>query len=106
MVSILTSYFLWAYPLAQVAFAIPTHLKRSAGPVKFEIDLTWETNALDGVPRQMILMNGQFPGPPLQLVQGDEVEFLVNNYLPFGTSVHFRGMTHSKKLWFLCLCRS
>ena len=42
--------------------------------VRFGINLTWEANAPDGNPRQMILMNGQFPGPALELDFGDEVE--------------------------------
>ncbi len=42
--------------------------------VHFKVDLTWETNAPDGNPRQMILTNGQFPGPVLELNFGDEVE--------------------------------
>lgn len=42
--------------------------------VRFEIDLTWQTHAPDGNPREMILMNGQFPGPQLNLQYGDRVE--------------------------------
>ena len=42
--------------------------------VHFEIDLTWETHAPDGVPRKAILTNGQLPGPPLYLDYGDDVE--------------------------------
>ena len=42
--------------------------------VFFEIDLTWETKAPDGQPRNVILSNGQFPGPRLELDYGDDVE--------------------------------
>ena len=42
--------------------------------VHFEANLTWETRAPDGNPRQIILTNGQFPGPALELDYGDEVE--------------------------------
>ena len=42
--------------------------------VHFDVDLTWETRAPDGNPRQMILTNEQFPGPVLELDYGDEVE--------------------------------
>lgn len=45
-----------------------------AETVKFELDLTWEKGAPNGTPRQMIFMNGQFPGPELRLNQGDDVE--------------------------------
>ena len=42
--------------------------------VPFDVDLTWESKAPDGNARQMILTNGQFPGPTLELDYGDEVE--------------------------------
>ena len=42
--------------------------------VFFEINLTWETRAPDGQPRNVILTNGQFPGPQLNLDYGDDVE--------------------------------
>jgi len=42
--------------------------------VYFELDITWETYAPDGNPRQMVLMNGQFPGHQLNLDYGDSVE--------------------------------
>jgi hypothetical protein len=64
-----------------------------AAVVPFVITLTWGTVAPDGVPRKAILTNGQFPGPALYLDQGDEVEFLVVNFLPFSTTVHFHGMS-------------
>jgi Multicopper oxidase len=42
--------------------------------VKFPITLTWEKGAPDGFERDMILMNGQFPGPLLEMNEGDNVE--------------------------------
>jgi hypothetical protein len=46
----------------------------SAARVPFELDLTWEKGAPDGNARDMIFMNGQFPGPHLVVDQGDDVE--------------------------------
>lgn len=63
----------------------------SAHVVRFKITLTWEEWAPAGTARKMILTNGQFPAPPLYLRQGDDVEFMVDNQLPFATSVHFHG---------------
>lgn len=60
-------------------------------PVRFEITLTWEDHEVAGLNRKTILSNGQFPGPILQLQQGDDVEFVVKNQLPFSTTVHFHG---------------
>ena len=45
-----------------------------AARVVFPITLTWQTNAPDGFDRKMIMINGQFPGPLLNLEQGDDVE--------------------------------
>lgn len=63
-----------------------------AARVHFDLDLTWEAGAPNGQERQMIFVNGQFPGPPLILDQGDEVTVTVTNHLPFNTSVHFHGI--------------
>jgi hypothetical protein len=60
--------------------------------VPFEITLTWETAAPDGFERKVILTNGQLPGPPLYVDQGDDIEFSVLNLMPFETTVHFHGM--------------
>ena len=42
--------------------------------VRFPITLTWEKGAPDGFARDMILMNGQFPGPTLEMNEGANVE--------------------------------
>jgi FtsP/CotA-like multicopper oxidase with cupredoxin domain len=59
---------------------------------RFELNLTWETRAPDGVERQQVLINGQFPGPPLIIDEGDNVEVTVNNFLPFNTTIHYHGI--------------
>jgi hypothetical protein len=42
--------------------------------VRFPITLTWEKGSPDGFERDMIFMNGQFPGPPLDINEGATVE--------------------------------
>jgi FtsP/CotA-like multicopper oxidase with cupredoxin domain len=42
--------------------------------VLFPITLTWGKGAPDGFERDMIFMNGQFPGPTLEMNEGDNVE--------------------------------
>jgi hypothetical protein len=42
--------------------------------VRFPLTLTWEKGAPDGFERDMIFMNGQFPGPTLELNEGSYVE--------------------------------
>ncbi|OJJ50067.1 hypothetical protein ASPZODRAFT_128673 [Penicilliopsis zonata CBS 506.65] len=65
----------------------------------FEVTLTWEDHAPAGTARKMILMNKQSPGPTLYMRQGDEVEFLVTNELPFATTVHFHGIDQQGTPW-------
>lgn len=66
--------------------------------VHFDLDLTWKVGAPNGQERQMIFVNGQFPGPPMVLDQGDDVTVTVTNHLPFNTSVHFHGIEYEKLL--------
>jgi len=61
-------------------------------PRTFEWTLTWEKFAPDGFARDMILVNGEFPGPELELNENDYVEVLVHNRLPFNTTIHYHGM--------------
>ncbi|CAI7652644.1 unnamed protein product [Penicillium bialowiezense] len=67
--------------------------------VNFDLDLTWQKGAPDGNLREMIFMNDQFPGPELRLEQGDDVEFVVHNNLPFNTTVHFHGIEQKNTPW-------
>ncbi|CAI7620928.1 unnamed protein product [Penicillium glandicola] len=66
---------------------------------KFELNLTWDTKAPDGVERQQALINGQFPGPPLIFDEGDNVEVTVNNFLPFNTTMHWHGIEQQGTSW-------
>lgn len=67
--------------------------------VRFPITLTWEKGSPDGFERDMIFMNGQFPGPTLEMNEGATVEFTVINQLPFETSVHFHGIEQLGSPW-------
>ncbi len=74
--------------LAQFAVS----LSASGGsPRSFDLALTWEDYAPDGFTRKMILTNRQFPSPLLEINEGDSVEVLVHNYLPYNTTIHFHG---------------
>jgi hypothetical protein len=54
-----------------IASVLPSVL---AELVTFEANLTWEKGAPDGNLREMIFVNGQFPGAALTLNQYDDVE--------------------------------
>lgn len=78
----LAYYAIWSY-LAAAAQARTVH---------FKIELTWAKHAPDGYERDMILINGKYPGPLLDLRQGDWVEMEVCNEMPFNTTIHTHGM--------------
>lgn len=64
-----------------------------AAQVKFQLNVTWEQSSLVGVPKQQFLVNGQSPGPALDLTVGDDVQVEVLNNSPYNTTVHFHGIT-------------
>lgn len=63
----------------------------SAATVYFGVNLTWANHSVAGVRREIILTDGQYPGPELRLNQGDDVYFDVYNGCPFNVTVHFHG---------------
>ncbi|EAU34323.1 hypothetical protein ATEG_05254 [Aspergillus terreus NIH2624] len=71
----------------------------SCNLVKYELNLSWEDREVAGAVRKTILVNGQFPGPTLRMKQGDDVEVLVNNSMPFGTTVHWHGIEQLGTPW-------
>lgn len=62
-----------------------------AATVYFTANLTWAEHSVAGFQREIILTNGQYPGPELRLNQGDDVYFDVYNGCPFNVTVHFHG---------------
>ncbi|KAF1812998.1 hypothetical protein P152DRAFT_396454 [Eremomyces bilateralis CBS 781.70] len=67
---------------------------------RFTLELTWEKGNPDGGPeRNMIFMNGEFPGPTLDITQGDDVEVVVKNKMPFNTGIHFHGIEQLGTPW-------
>lgn len=58
----------------------------------FDFTVTWAQNAPDGVDRNMFMVNGQFPGPTLELNQGDSVVVKLRNSSPFNTTIHYHGV--------------
>jgi FtsP/CotA-like multicopper oxidase with cupredoxin domain len=104
-----------------LALAAPSLLPLAlAKQVQFELNLTWQKGAPNGNVRDMIFMNDQFPGPELRLDQGDDVEVctktglesrfmlnihanqtqvVVNNNMPFNTSIHFHGIEQHGTPW-------
>lgn len=64
-----------------------------AATVKFQLNVTWAQSSLVGTPKHQFLLNGQSPGPPLDITVGDNVEFELVNSSPYNTTIHFHGIT-------------
>ena len=63
----------------------------------FDLTVTWELGAPDGFERLLFKVNGLFPGPALELDEGDDVVVDVKNLSPFNTSIHFHGTCRKPK---------
>ena len=60
-------WVLWPFMLLSISGAL-------AKRAKHELTLTWELAAPNGQPRELIKVNGQFPGPTLVWDEDDDVE--------------------------------
>ncbi|KAH7148377.1 multicopper oxidase-domain-containing protein [Dactylonectria macrodidyma] len=58
----------------------------------YDFSITWEEHAPDGYSRQMLLVNGESPGPTLVADQDDWIFVNVHNYSPYNTTLHFHGI--------------
>ncbi|KAH8695156.1 conidial pigment biosynthesis oxidase Arb2/brown2 [Talaromyces proteolyticus] len=67
--------------------------------VRHEMTLTWELGAPNGQVREMIKMNGQFPGPTFVWDEDDDVEVIVHNRMPFNNTVHWHGLMMQGTPW-------
>ncbi|CAJ2509011.1 Uu.00g140370.m01.CDS01 [Anthostomella pinea] len=70
-----------------------------AATVKHDWALTWTSGAPNGQEREMIKINGEFPGPALICDEDDDIEITVRNYMPFNTSVHWHGLAMHGTPW-------
>jgi FtsP/CotA-like multicopper oxidase with cupredoxin domain len=77
--------------LIAVFLSLPASTR--AGTSHFKLELTWGKGAPDGYERDMIFINGQFPGPLLEIPQGDWVEIEVLNSMPYNSTIHAHGVS-------------
>ncbi|KAL3481987.1 multicopper oxidase-domain-containing protein [Aspergillus californicus] len=85
--------------LVSFVYGYGESVKATGHTVSFQVTLTWKDWQPAGISRKMILANDQFPAPPLSLKQGDDVEFLVINEMPFSTTIHFHGIEQFETPW-------
>jgi len=66
---------------------------------KFHFTITDEEVNPDGVYRQMILINGQFPGPLIECNEGDRLVIEVENQSINATAFHWHGIFQNGTNW-------
>lgn len=66
----------------------------------YNFTIARSTLSPDGVPRSLILVNGQFPGPTIEANWGDTISVTVqNNLVDEGTAMHWHGMPQTNTNW-------
>ncbi|KAK6074963.1 multicopper oxidase [Seiridium cupressi] len=92
---------LWACVLASpfvtsLTAALPSSYNNTR---HFDLTLTWEKGAPDGYERYMFKVNGQFPGPLLEINEGNDVVIVVKNDSPYNTTIHYHGIEMLDTPW-------
>ncbi|KAI1080024.1 putative multicopper oxidase [Whalleya microplaca] len=66
----------------------------------YEFTITKETAAPDGVEAELLLVNGQYPGPLIEGNWGDWLQIVVhNNMSDEGTALHWHGTVQKESSW-------
>ena len=58
---------------------------------RFDLTITKQWMDPYGIARDLLVANGQFPGPHLEINEGEEVEITVHNKLDVNTTIHWHG---------------
>ncbi|RUS21464.1 Cupredoxin, partial [Endogone sp. FLAS-F59071] len=66
---------------------------------KYIFDVSQIKASPDGFERDILTVNGQFPGPTIEAETGDRIQVLVRNHLDVETSIHFHGMFQRGTPW-------
>lgn len=62
----------------------------------YTLNLDYAAGSPGGFLRNMMVINGQFPGPVIEANQGDTLVITVNNYLDHPQSIHWRESKHGR----------
>ena len=69
----------------------------------YDFTITRGKIAPDGVQRDVIFVNGQYPGPLIEANWGDTIQVTVRNEIKSpgeGTAIHWHGFRQDKTPWF------
>lgn len=74
-------------------------IPQGANKIYYDWNVTVQTQNVEGLYRQLFLINGQSPGPTIEGDQGDWVVLKVKNFSPVPITIHFHGI-HQKDTQF------
>ncbi|RIB07824.1 Multicopper oxidase [Gigaspora rosea] len=102
LVSILTFLLLLSIPSSfpKNFSSYTSHLSKRHDTKVYDIIISKETLAPDGFTREMYTINGQFPGPLIEVNKGDTLVLNVYNDLEDETSIHSHGMFQRGTPWY------
>ena len=70
---------------------------------EFDLKVTWGQHSPVGISKESFLVNGQSPGPVLEINEGDWVMVRVHNDSPSNITIHFHGKSRrdssEEKTW-------
>ncbi|KAK5992170.1 Multicopper oxidase MCE [Cladobotryum mycophilum] len=66
---------------------------------QFDFSITWDKHAPDGFDRSSLLVNGQSPGPLIEVDQDDWVVVCVHNFSPKNVTIHYHGIEMMGTPW-------
>ncbi|KAG7012141.1 Laccase-1, partial [Cucurbita argyrosperma subsp. argyrosperma] len=72
-----------------------------ASPVikRFEFNVEWKKVRRLGHTKQLLTVNGQYPGPTIAVHEGDTVRIKVNNCMNENTTIHWHGVKQLRTGW-------
>ncbi|KAH9991861.1 multicopper oxidase 2A [Russula vinacea] len=87
-------------PQTSSNFVVGSIVGQSPQDRNYNFTLALANGAPDGVNKTMLVVNGVYPGPTIEVNQGDRVIVKVQNNLPNATSIHWHGLFQNGTNWY------
>ncbi|KAI0285717.1 multicopper oxidase-domain-containing protein, partial [Russula brevipes] len=87
-------------PQTSANFVVGSIVGQPSQERKFNFTVALANGAPDGVNKTMLVVNGMYPGPTIEVNQGDRLVVNVKNNLPNATSIHWHGLFQNGTNWY------
>ncbi|KAH9980737.1 multicopper oxidase-domain-containing protein [Russula compacta] len=81
-------------------FIVGSIVGQSSQDRTYNFTIAPANGAPDGVNKTMLVVNGKYPGPTIEVNQGDRLIVNVQNNLPNATSIHWHGLFQNGTNWY------